>query len=157
MLARIDALLEHGQPRVVFIREAIEELIAKRENARGRGGKSSSLDVSCGGIPAVCGLSGAHRTSNSGLCRRAVIHPISVPQLNELSRAMVSSRYCMSLDAIRKARYRYRQVATERAGPRIVRGGRSSFWPTTMMRRTGRKVETARVWVSWTIDSPSFA
>ena len=45
-----------------------------------RGGKSSSLDVSRDGIPAVCGLSGAHRTSNSSLCRRAVIHPISVQQ-----------------------------------------------------------------------------
>src|SRR5215831_17571889 len=44
-----------------------------------------------GGVPAVCGLSGAHRTSNSCLCRRAVIHPISVPQLNELSHAVVSS------------------------------------------------------------------
>ena len=35
--------------------------------------RASSLDVGRGGIPAVCGLSGAHRTSNSGLCRRAVI------------------------------------------------------------------------------------
>src|SRR6516164_7209809 len=60
-------------------------------SGQGRAGKSSSLDVSRGGIPAVCGLSGAHRTSNSGLCRRAVIHPISVPQLNELSHAAVSS------------------------------------------------------------------
>jgi F420H(2)-dependent quinone reductase len=34
--------------------------------------ESSSLDVSRGGISAVCGISGAHRTSNSGLCRRAV-------------------------------------------------------------------------------------
>jgi hypothetical protein len=34
MLARIDALLEHGQPRVVFIREAIEGALLKREKAR---------------------------------------------------------------------------------------------------------------------------
>ena len=51
--------------------------------------------VDRGGIPAVCGLSGAHRTSNSGLCRRTVIHPISVSQLNELSRAVLSlARWC---------------------------------------------------------------
>ena len=36
MLARIDALLEHGQPRVVFIREAIAEAIAGRKGERPR-------------------------------------------------------------------------------------------------------------------------
>jgi hypothetical protein len=37
------------------------------------GGKSSSVDTGRGGIPAIRGISGAHETSNSGLCRRAVI------------------------------------------------------------------------------------
>jgi deazaflavin-dependent oxidoreductase (nitroreductase family) len=43
-----------------------------------------------GGIPAICGLSGAHRTSNSSLCRRAVIYPISAQRSSLLGCAVLS-------------------------------------------------------------------
>src|SRR6516164_6448822 len=61
--------------------ELRDETIVRSMRVREVKDAGSSLDVSRGGIPAICGLSGAHKTSNSSLCRRAVIHPISVQQL----------------------------------------------------------------------------